>query len=389
MTTAHAQTVGVVVVGTGFGCLTHVPALRAAGFEVLGLVGRQTGRTEERARRFDIPYAMTSFDAALALPGVAAVTIATPPHTHAALTLQALAAGKHVLCEKPLARDAAEAHTMLTAAEAGGLVHLVGAEFRWATGQRLAARAVADGAIGDPRMATFLLHIPLLAGPGAEVPAWWSDASQGGGWLGAHATHLIDQVRTTLGEFDAVSAGLVSVSDHTASDQAGSDRSGADRSWSVEDAYTVHFRTRAGVDGVMQSSSASWGPMLIHTRIAGTGGTLSIAGDTVSVADAHGERTLAVPPDMVGGPAVPPPADLLVTAYDLLHATGIDRGPYTALANAFRRRILGLEVADEPPLPTFADGMAAMAVLDAARRSAAGSGWEPVVTPQIPGKPVP
>jgi len=85
----------------------------------------------------------------------------------------------------------------------------------------------------------------------------------------------------------------------------------------------------------------------------------------------------------------PPPADLLVTAYDLLHATGIDRGPYTALANAFRRRILGLEVADEPPLPTFADGMAAMAVLDAARRSAAGSGWEPVVTPQIPGKPVP
>ena len=199
---------------------------------------------------------------------------------------------------------------MLVAAESAGLVHLVGAEFRWATGQRLAARAVAEGAIGDPRMATFLLHIPLLADPRAEVPAWWSDASQGGGWLGAHATHLVDQVRTMLGEFDRVSAGLVSVSE---------------RSWSVEDAYTVHFRTRSGVDGVMQSSSASWGPMLIHTRIAGTGGTLSIAGDTVSVADSKGQRTLEVPPDMVAAAAVPPPADLLVTEYDLLHATGIDR----------------------------------------------------------------
>jgi predicted dehydrogenase len=366
-----SPSVGVVVVGTGFGCLTHVPALRAAGFDVLGLVGRDAGRTAERARRFSIPHALTSMDEALALPGVTAVTIATPPRTHAGLTLKALAAGKHVLCEKPLARDAAEARTMLEAAEAAGLVHLVGAEFRWATGQRLAARVMAEGAIGEPRLATFLLHIPLLASPDAEVPSWWSDASEGGGWLGAHATHLIDQVRTSLGEFEAVSAGLVSVADHR----------GSGRSWNVEDAYTVHFRTRSGVDGILQSSSASWGPMLIHTRIAGTGGTLSIAGDTVRVADSSGERRIDVPEDMTGEDPVPPPADLLVTAYDLLHATGIDRGPYTALARAFRQRILGLPVADEPPLPTFADGMAAVAVLDAARRSAAGSGWEPVVSP--------
>ncbi len=145
-----APSVGVVVVGTGFGCLTHVPALRAAGFDVVGLVGRDAERTEARARRFAIPHALTSFEAALALPGVAAVTIATPPHTHAPLTLEALAAGKHVLCEKPLARDAAEAATMLAAADAAGLVHLVGAEFRWATGQRLAARAIDGGPSASP-----------------------------------------------------------------------------------------------------------------------------------------------------------------------------------------------------------------------------------------------
>jgi predicted dehydrogenase len=90
----------VVVVGTGFGCLTHVPALRDAGFDVVGLIGRDPARTAERAQRFGIGHALTSLDDGLALPGVDAVTIATPPHTHAALTLKAVAAGKHVLCEK-------------------------------------------------------------------------------------------------------------------------------------------------------------------------------------------------------------------------------------------------------------------------------------------------
>ena len=335
---------GVVVVGTGFGCLTHVPALRAAGFDVLGLVGRDPARTAERAGRFGIPHALTSLDAALALPGVAAVTIATPPHTHAA----AHPAGPGRRQARPVReasgpRRGRGQRPCSGRPRTAGLVHLVGAEFRWATGQRLAARVIADGVIGEPRLATFLLHIPLLADPGAEVPSWWSDASQGGGWLGAHATHLIDQVRTTLGEFDAVSAGLVS-------------GVGPCAAWSVEDAYTLHFRLRTGVDGVLQSSAASWGPMLIHTRIAGTEGTLSIAGDTVRVADRHGERTVDVPADMVTDAPVAPPADLLVTAYDLLHATGIDLAPYTALARAFRRRILGLEVTDEPPCPPSPTG---------------------------------
>ena len=73
----------VVVVGTGFGCMTHVRALQAAGFEVAALVGRDPAKTTERASLFDIPIALTSLDEALALDDVAAVTVATPPHTHA------------------------------------------------------------------------------------------------------------------------------------------------------------------------------------------------------------------------------------------------------------------------------------------------------------------
>src|SRR5438874_1990098 len=114
---------GVVVVGTSFGCLTHVRALRAAGFEVVGLVGRDPEKTAERAERFEVPNRLTSLDEALGLPGVDAVTVATPPHTHASIVLDAVAAGKHVVCEKPFARDAAEARQMLKAAEDAGVVH--------------------------------------------------------------------------------------------------------------------------------------------------------------------------------------------------------------------------------------------------------------------------
>src|SRR5579864_9676250 len=75
------------VVGTGFGCRIHVPALRAAGFEVVGLVGSDPERTARRAEANGVPAAFTDLDDAIAKTGAVAVTIATPPHTHAPLAL--------------------------------------------------------------------------------------------------------------------------------------------------------------------------------------------------------------------------------------------------------------------------------------------------------------
>ena len=349
------MTVGVAVVGTGFGCLTHVRALSAAGFEVVALVGRDPAKTAARARRFEIPNACTNLADALAVPAVDAVTIATPPHTHAALVLEAVAAGKHVLCEKPFARDAAEARTLLAAAESAGVVHFLGTEFRFAPGQALLARTVRDGAIGEPRLATFLLHIPLLADLDAEVPLWWSDAAQGGGWLGAHASHVIDQIRTTIGEFVTVTASLPNVGDHA---------------WSAEDAYLVHFRLRGGCVGFMQSVASDRGPMLFATRVAGTGGTAWAEGDRVRVADADGTRDVACPPELEIVAPDPPPPDLLASAYDMLHSTGLDYAPYVRLFERFRDQIAGKPAPADPLPGTFADGVATMEVLDAIRRSA-------------------
>ena len=142
--------IGAVVVGSGFGCYSHVRGLRHAGIEVRALVGRDPAKTAERARLFAVPRACTTLSEALQTPGVDAVTIATPPHTHAPLSLQAIAAGMHVLCEKPFARDAAEGREVLAAAEDAGVVHLLGTEFRYDAGQALLAEAVRTGQVGAP-----------------------------------------------------------------------------------------------------------------------------------------------------------------------------------------------------------------------------------------------
>jgi predicted dehydrogenase len=353
------MTIGVAVVGTGFGCLTHVRALRAAGFDVHALVGRDPVKTAERAQRFDIEHPCTSLAAALAIDGVEAVTIATPPHTHAAITLEAIAAGRHVLCEKPFTRDTAEARELLDAAERAGVVHLLGAEMRFAPGQALLTRVARDGTIGDARLVTFLMHIPLLADDAAEVPEWWSDAAAGGGWLGAHAPHVIDQVRTTVGEITHVSASLPSI---------------VDRAWTVEDSYIVHFRTAGGAAGLMQSVAADRGPMLFATRVVGARGTAWAEGDRVMVADADGSREVAMPDELRVAAPEPPPPDLLVTAYDLLHSFGIDYGPSVRMCEHFGARIEGRTPPPGAEPATFVDGVANMAVLDAIRASAAAGG---------------
>ena len=351
---------GVAVIGTGFGCITHVRALRAAGFNVEALVGRDPAKTEARAARFGIGRASTSLDDVLALPGIDAVTIATPPDTHAPIAHAALAAGKHVLCEKPLTLDASEAEGLLAAAEQAGVVHLLGAEFRWAPGQATMASGIAAGRIGTPKLASFLLHIPLLADPGAEVPDWWTDRKRGGGWLGAHASHVIDQVRATLGEFAAVSARLPNV---------------VDRPWTAEDSYSLQFRLATGVDGVLQSSSSDWGPIYLLSRVVGSTGTIWAEGDTVRVADRDGTQTLAPAFGLQPTPPDPAPSDLFETHYDMLHSIGLDMGPWTRMAATFRALILGLPLDDGPQPATFADGVALMRVLDAARRSAATGEW--------------
>ena len=129
---------------------------------------------------FEVPLACATLTEALALPGVDAVTIATPPHTHAELALEAIAAGRHVLCEKPFARDTAEGRTVLDAAQRAGIVHLLGTEFRFDAGQALLARGgAATGSSARPGWPPGSCTCRCSRTPTAVVPAWWADASAG------------------------------------------------------------------------------------------------------------------------------------------------------------------------------------------------------------------
>ena len=353
---------GVVVFGTGFGCFTHVRALRQAGFEVCAVVGRDPVKTRRRAQQFEVPLALVSVDDALALPNVGAVTIATPPHTHAEIALKAIAAGKHLICEKPFARDVAEGETVLRAAEQAGLVALLGTEFRFDAGQATLARTIAKGAIGEPRLATFLLHVGVLADRDAALPDWWADAAQGGGWLGAHGSQVIDQIRFALGEFEAVSASLPRV---------------AGRAMTAEDSFIVQFRLVSGCVGTMQSTCADRSPPMIETRVAGTEGSAWIRGigSEVFVADATGTRSIPVDDDLLGGEIVQPPEGALETDYERMIGLGFDVPPYARLAATFRALILGETPPSRSAPARFADGVAALKVLEAARRSAREACW--------------
>jgi predicted dehydrogenase len=358
---------GVVVFGTGFGCFTHVRALRNAGFDVRALVGRDPEKTRRRAQLFDVPKALISRDEALALPNIQAVTIATPPHTHAAIAHAAIAAGKHLICEKPFARDVAEGEALCIAAERAGVVALVGTEFRFDAGQATLARCIASGEIGEPRLATLLLHVGVLADPSAELPDWWADADQGGGWFGAHGSQVIDQIRFALGEFTAVSASLPHV---------------GEREMSAEDSFIVQFRLAGGCVGTMQSTCADRSPPMIETRVAGTRGSAWIrgVGSEVFVADADGTRRVPIDEDLQGGEISPPPAGALETDYERMIGIGLDIPPYTRLATCFRALIEGRALPSRSVPAGFEDGVAALRVLEAARRSAAEGRWVEVDT---------
>ncbi|GIX30852.1 MAG: oxidoreductase [Porticoccaceae bacterium] len=340
----------VVVAGTGHGGRVHVPALRQAGFGVVGLVGRDAERTRRRAERLGIPAAFTDLDEAIARTGARAATVATPPHSHGDLVRIALDRGCHVLCEKPFARDAEEARFLLDAAERAGVVHLVGHQMRLSPPRAAAALALARGEIGAPKLVTLVQQVDLLH-RGIRWPTWWTDPGAGGGWLGAAGSHAVDQIRHWLGEFHTVAALLPRV---------------ALGEGCAEDSFDIHFTLRCGASGVLQQTAAARGPWTSLIRVVGSRGTLAVEEGQAWIADEGGRRVLAPPPELAP-PALPAAAGV----EEALLAAELP--PAIHLCEGWRRLIEGRN-----PLPvalaTFADGVACMEVLDAVRRSARDGG---------------
>jgi predicted dehydrogenase len=333
-----------IVVGTSFGLRVHIPALRAAGFDVVALVGTDPDRTRRRAERAGIPIAVTSLEQALADTDAQVVTIATPPDTHHRLTLAAIAAGRHVICEKPMALTTAEAESMTAAAAAAGVIAIVGHEFRWAPAIEAIRIAIHEGLIGDVHTATMTRFYPILAAPDALAPAWWFDQERGGGWLRANGTHLIDQLRMWLGDFAQVSADIYQGIPRAAG--------------CADDSYIMQFRTESGAFGVLQESAAVWGEGLEVSRIVGTRGALSIEGERCTLSTREGTRVLVEGEARNASDGARPWTSTEIANYsrltgwlaDTLSGGGADSGPRPA---------------------SFADGLAVLRIIDAAEQSTA------------------
>lgn len=356
-----AKTTGVVIVGTGFGYRVQLPALRAAGFEVLALVGQDADRTARRAERRGVPHAFTSLAEALALPGVDAVAIATPPSTHAALALEALAAGRHVLCEKPFTTGSDDARAMLAAQQQAGTVGMLGHEFRFTATQAAVAQLLADGEIGVPRLASIASFAPVVASRQTTMmPDWFFEQSRGGGWLGASGSHSIDRIRTWLGDITSVSASVsVPSTDPDAAD----------------DSYCMHFTSASGAVGTLMESGASWLPEVTRfTVVVGSEGIITIEGSDIVVGTAAGRRVVEGRAELQDEPA-DGSGDLMASIASL------ELEPYRRLCATFHSAILGEEPVIDVAPATFEDGVAEVAVLDAVRRSAGdGGSMQPVAT---------
>jgi predicted dehydrogenase len=132
------------VVGTGFVGVLHVEALRRLGVEVLGVVGS----SPERARAKGLePY--DSFETLLADDRADVVHLTTPNHLHYEQAKAVLAAGKHVVCEKPLALDSVQSAELLELATSSGLVHCTNFNVRFYPQCQEARALVAGGRLGD------------------------------------------------------------------------------------------------------------------------------------------------------------------------------------------------------------------------------------------------
>ncbi len=132
------------VVGTGFIGAVHVEALRRLGVEVVGVVGS----SPERARAKLLAPVIASYEELLGDDRIDVVHLTTPNHLHHSQVKQALEAGKHVVCEKPLAMTSEESAELLELAERSGLVHCTNFNIRFYPQVQQARAVVADGAVG-------------------------------------------------------------------------------------------------------------------------------------------------------------------------------------------------------------------------------------------------
>jgi predicted dehydrogenase len=197
--------IGIGLIGTGFARSAQAPAFQLCdGAELAAVCSGQHENAVRVASEFNIEHACENYEALIALDDVDLVVVSAPPFLHHPITLAALDAGKHVICEKPMAMSSREAEEMTArAALHPHQLAIVDHELRFNPTWRRLKELVDGGFLGDLR------HVNITIASGFRHSAlrpwnWWSRKSAGGGLLGALGSHAIDALRWLFGEIDSV-----------------------------------------------------------------------------------------------------------------------------------------------------------------------------------------
>jgi predicted dehydrogenase len=355
---AKSHTVG--IIGLGFG-RAHIPAFQASGCEVVAVCQRNLETAKSVAARYGVPRAFERWEDMLSEARPEIVVVATPPNLHHKIVTEAFAGGAHVLCEKPLAMDAAEARTMAEAASRAGRVAMIGFNWRFpAAMQRFHAMAEA-GHLGR----VFHVNARWLGARWADealAPTWRHDRAQAGhGAMGDMGVHVIDLVRWNFGEIARVCA-------HSGVAYAA--RTGPEGvvSADADDHCTVLAELASGGHVAMSISRVARGVNETSLEAYGSAGALSYRITRDGPRWYRGELAAASAASLAPvrvATGLPKSAG----EGDQMEVIG-----KTMIAPLVKRLLAGIH-RGESPSPSFADGVRAQEVLDAVLASVARKGW--------------
>jgi predicted dehydrogenase len=268
-------------IGAGFARRVQLPALAfVPGTQATAIASGHRANAESVARDFGLPRVFADGTELARSDDVDLVIVSSTPDSHARYAIAALEAGKHVLCEKPMAIDAFEAAQMVTASEQHpDRLAWIDHELRYEPNRRRARELIRSQAIGELRHIELSLK-PYLRGDGrpqaSDAPwNWWFDAARGGGILGAVGSHLIDLCRFWSGREITYVAGMVETFVKQRKDEAG-----AIHHVTADDFASCVLQTGSGaVATITLSAVAHHGPGHLG-QVTGSDGTLLLSGET-------------------------------------------------------------------------------------------------------------
>ncbi len=381
----------VAMVGHAFMGAAHSHAWRTAprffdlplAPEMAVVVGRDADRAAAAADKLGWAESASDWRAVIERDDVDLVDVCTPGDTHAEIAIAALEAGKHVLCEKPLANSVAEAQAMTEAAARAaerGVFAMVGFTYRRVPAIALARQLVAEGRIGQVRHVRAAYLQDWIADPQAPM-SWRLEADKAGsGALGDIGAHVVDLTQHITGEqITGVAATLETfVKERPLPAAAGSLSGTAGEGTgtvTVDDAALFLARFSGGALATFEATRFALGRKnAIRIEVNGSAGSLAFDFEDMNTLHffdgADPDETAGFRRVVVTEPGHP----YVGNWWPAGHGLGYEHGFTHQVVD-----LVGALAAGEQPTPSFADGLAVQRVLDTVQRSsAAGSAWTPV-----------